>query len=85
MAKKLAEYSEAELKTVIKTLTGLLIVMGVVALAYAGYYAYLYFNDKLNSSNMIGLIPLGALLVTGLPSLININNFRAELARRKHA
>lgn len=82
MAKKMEDYSEQELLKLIKTLRSILIVMGVVALLYAAYFGYLMGAGKLDNKNLIGLVPLLGMLVAGLPTMMNMNRFKAEVARR---
>lgn len=82
MAKEMKDYSEQELLKMIKTMRAILTVMGVVALLYAAYFGYLMGAGKLDNKNLIGLIPLGAMLIAGLPTMMNMNRFKAELAKR---
>lgn len=82
MAKEMKDYSEQELLKMIKTMRAILMVMGVVALLYAAYFGYLMGAGKLDNKNLIGLVPLGGMLVAGLPTMMNMNRFKAELAKR---
>lgn len=82
MAKKMEDYSEQELLKLIKVMRSILIIMGVVALLYAAYFGYLMGAGKLENKNLIGLVPLLGMLVAGLPTMMNMNRFKAELAKR---
>lgn len=82
MAKEMKDYSEQELLKMIKVMRSILIVMGVIALLYAAYFGYLMGAGKLENKNLIGLVPLLGMLVAGLPAMMNMNRFKAELAKR---
>lgn len=82
MAKQMEDYSEQELLKMIKVMRTILIVMGVVALLYAAYFGYLLGAGKMENKNLIGLVPLGGMLVAGLPTLINWGRFKTELEKR---
>lgn len=82
MAKKIEDYSEQELLKLIKVMRTILIIMGVVALLYVAYFGYLMGSGKLDNKNLIGLVPLLGMLVAGLPTMMNMNRFKAELAKR---
>lgn len=82
MAKQMEDYSEQELLKMIKVMRTILIIMGVVALLYVAYFGYLMGAGKMDNKNLIGLVPLGGMLVAGLPTMMNMNRFRAELAKR---
>lgn len=82
MAKKIEDYSEQELLKLIKVMRTILIIMAVVALLYVAYFGYLMGSGKLDNKNLIGLVPLLGMLVAGLPTMMNMNRFKAELAKR---
>lgn len=82
MAKKMEDYSEQELLKLIKVFRTILIIMGVIALMYAAYFGYLMGAGKMDNRSLIGLVPLGGMLIAGLPTMMNMNRFKAELAKR---
>jgi len=75
------DYSESELLKAYKTIRTILMVMGVVALLYAAYFGYLLGAGKMDNTNLLGLIPLGAMFIAGIPTLINMGRFKTELER----
>ena len=82
MAKAMEDYTDQELQKMIRVMRTILIIMGVIALLYVAYFGYLMVAGKLDGSKMIGVVPMLGMLVAGLPTMINMNRFKAELSKR---
>lgn len=83
MAKSITESSIDDLNGKKKVLIGLMSVIGGLAIVYVATLLYFGYAGRWDQTKTISIVPLIGLIVSALPSIINLKAINAEIARRE--